>query len=177
MSRNGYLQEHQSGSLHWSRRGERTGTIDFRAESDRVVLIYKCRQRDGEWESLEYPVYLERTACHYGGSRVWFHCPARGCGKRVANLYGGRIFACRKCYGLAYLSQRQSRSDRASDRAERLLKKLGWEDLCTVLDPAPPRAKGMHEKTYRRLAAQYEAARYEMFRFGPCGAMALYEAP
>ncbi len=177
MQRRGFLRENVSGSLHWSSRGERIGTIGFRTEAERVVLSYRHRERGAEYESLEYPISLERTPCNFGGSRPWFLCPARGCGRRTATLYGGRIYACRKCYRLAYLSQRQSRTDRASDRAELLLKKLGWADLCTVMEPAPPRRKGMHEKTYKRLAAEYEAARYEMFFYGPAGAMAFYEAP
>ena len=176
MQRQGFLREHAIGSLHWSSRGERVGTIGFRTEGDRLWLSYKHRKPGGEWETLDYPVNLEWTRCNFGGSRPWFLCPAMGCGRRTATLYGGRVYACRQCYHLAYLSQRQSRSDRAADRAERLLEKLGWADIATVLDPVPPRCKGMHERTYRRLAAQYEKARYEMFVYGPAGAMAFYEA-
>ncbi len=135
MQREGLLQARSTGSLQWSSRGEITGNIDFRAEADRVVLSYKSRERGKDWESLEYAVGLERTRCNFGGTRTWFLCPALGCGRRTAILYGGRIFACRKCYRLAYLSQRQTRTDRASDRAERLLRKLGWADLLTVMDP------------------------------------------
>ena len=48
----------------------------------------------------------------------------------------------RKCDALAYPCQRQSRSDRASDRAERLLTKLGWADFATVLDPVLHAVRG-----------------------------------
>jgi hypothetical protein len=41
----------------------------------------------------EYAVLLEWTRCHYGGERAWFRCPVIGCGRRVAILYGGAIFA------------------------------------------------------------------------------------
>jgi hypothetical protein len=52
-----------------------------------------------------------------GGLRWWFRCPAcRGggppCGRRVGKLYlppGGKVFACRHCYDLAYTSSRESR--------------------------------------------------------------------
>ena len=175
MQREGLLNAGRAGTLKWSRRGERIATIGFRADADRLVLNYRSRERGGDWETLEYAVLLERTACHFGGQRSWFLCPARGCGRRCTNLYGGRIYACRLCYRLAYLSQRQSLSDRASDRAERLLDRLGWADMATIFDPAPPRPKGMHEQTYRKLAAKYEAARYEAFASGPVGAMAFYE--
>jgi hypothetical protein len=52
-------------------------------------------------------VGIERTPCHVGGSRPWFICPALGCGRRVAILYGGGIFACRLCFQLAYASARE----------------------------------------------------------------------
>ncbi len=174
LERRACLQTHYSGSVHWSSRGQRTGSIGLRTQDDRIVLFYRHQERGREWETLEYPVPLVRTGCNYGGHRTWFLCPARGCGRRVAILYGGRIFACRRCYGLAYSSQRQSRSDNAADRAQRLLARMGWDDL-TIFDPVPCRPKGMHERTYRRLAAQYEAARYESFTYGPAGALALYE--
>ena len=44
-----------------------------------------------------YAVRIVRTVCNLGGSRAWFICPAVGCGRRVAILYGGGIFACRHC--------------------------------------------------------------------------------
>lgn len=44
-----------------------------------------------------------QTACHFGGSRSWFECPA--CGKRAARLFfRGNRFACRKCSRLVYSS-------------------------------------------------------------------------
>lgn len=176
MEREGFLRAPVSGALHWSRRGERFASISFRSQEDRLVLSYKYREHGGEWESLEYTILLERTGCNYGGQRSWFVCPARGCGKRVATLFGGRVYACRRCYGLAYLSQRENRSDRAAARAEGILKRLACDDFMSVLDSEPPRPKGMHEKTYKRLAARYEAARYETFRYGPAGVMALYHS-
>jgi hypothetical protein len=172
IERNGYLKNGHSGSLHWTRRGETIATIDFRVRPDSVLLSYRQRNRgESDWESLEYPVRLERTPCHYGGTRSWFLCPAKGCGKRVAILYGGRIFACRRCYGLAYSSQRESRSDRATDRAWGILKRLGCDKFMSVLDSDPPRPKGMHMRTYLRLHKRYEYERGESFydmavRFG-----------
>ena len=160
MERQGYLRAFCAGSLYWSRRGERFASINFRAEPDRIVLSYRNRARGEEWESLEYPVPLERTPCNYGGFRPWFLCPARGCGRRTATLFGGRIFACRRCYGLAYESQRQSPRDRAADRAEKILKRLRADDY-TIFDSLPPRPKGMHRRTYERLGPRYSLARYQ----------------
>jgi hypothetical protein len=158
MERQGYLRVFCGGSLYWSRRGERVASINFRTESDRIVLSYRNRARGDEWESLEYSVLLDRTPCHYGGFRSWFLCPARGCGRRTATLFGGRIFACRRCYELAYESQRQSRRDRAAERAEKILKRLRAEEY-TIFDSLPPRPKGMHRRTYERLRLRYSLAR------------------
>jgi hypothetical protein len=52
---------------------------------------------------------IERTPCNLGGSRHWFICPVVGCGRRVAILYGGGIFACRQCHRFAYASSRDPR--------------------------------------------------------------------
>jgi hypothetical protein len=38
----------------------------------------------GEWEPMNYAVRLDWTACGFGGRRVWWRCPAVGCGRRVA---------------------------------------------------------------------------------------------
>jgi hypothetical protein len=89
------------------------------------VLSYRHRRPGQEWESKEYPVLLKRTCCHYGGERVWFRCPALECGRRVAILYGGAVYACPHCYRLAYQSQRESFSDRAATRVEAIRERLG----------------------------------------------------
>jgi len=63
----------------------------------------------GETTEHEYPVRLEYTACHFGGVRPWFRCPA--CGERVGKLYlppRRERFACRDCYDLGYTSSRRS---------------------------------------------------------------------
>jgi hypothetical protein len=57
---------------------------------------------DGKCKDEQYPVRIERTPCNLGGSRHWFICPAVGCGRRAAILYGGGNFACRRCHQLAY---------------------------------------------------------------------------
>ncbi len=62
---------------------------------------------------------IVRTPCNIGGWRPWFICPAVGCGRRVAILYGGRIFAWRRCYQLAYASSHEDAGDRATRRADR----------------------------------------------------------
>ena len=98
----------------------------MRAEQDRVILIYRRRSGDGDWRDEHYAVRIVRTPCNLGGWRAWFICPAVGCGRRVAILYGGAIFACRRCYQLAYASSREDAGGRATRRADRLRARLGW---------------------------------------------------
>jgi hypothetical protein len=120
-----------------------------------VILIYRHRSGDGEWKDEQYPVRIVRTPCRLGGSRAWFICPAVGCGWRVAILYGGGIFACRRCYRLAYASSREDVGDRAARRADRLRARLGWEP--GILNGEGGKPKWMRWRTFERLAAKHDA--------------------
>jgi hypothetical protein len=155
LQRRGLLEWRSSFSWQWSRRGEVIANIYIRPEDDRVILNYRTRPRGGEWVQHDYPVLLDRTPCHYGGERVWFRCPARGCGRRVAILHGGGVFACRRCYNLAYECQKESAADRASRRAWTLIERVGGLGFSTLFEPLPPKPKGMHARTYSRLERQY----------------------
>lgn len=103
---------------------------------------------------MEYPVYQEWTECHPGGRRAWFRCPARGCGRRVAILYGGAIFACRHCHGLAHESQGEAGHDRMAGRADRIRDKLGWGPF--ILNGNGIKPQGMHWRTFERLKAGHD---------------------
>jgi hypothetical protein len=72
-------------------------------------------------------------------------------------LYGGKIFACRRCYRLAYESQTESPAYRALNRTQSIRMRLGGSG--SMMDFFPEKPKGMHWKTYRRLEAQ--GGRYE----------------
>lgn len=153
--RDGLLDPNQSFGWQWSRHGEVVASIRVRTEPDRVILTYRHRSGGSDWKDESYPVYLDWTACHLGGQRPWFLCPARGCGRRVAILYGGAIFACRHCYRLAYLSQRETDDDRAARRADRIRERLGWEP--GILNGSGLKPKGMHWRTFERLTAEHDA--------------------
>jgi hypothetical protein len=155
LKREGMLSLGANRRITWSRGGEITGSINVRSEPDRVILDYRQRDHGGEWQAENYPVNLTTTPCHIGGERTWFLCPARGCGQRVAVIYGGGIFACRKCYRLAYPSQREDPADRAVRRADRLRARLGWPG--GVLEGAGwGKPKGMHWRTYERLCDEHD---------------------
>src|ERR1700683_87616 len=102
--RQGYLRPGWSGTVNWSRRGERFAWVNIDAAFGHITLRYRTRPRGGEWQDKDYAVAVEWMRCRLGGSRAWFRCPA--CGRRAAILYGGGVFACRHCLRLVYESQR-----------------------------------------------------------------------
>ena len=171
LKREGVLSPGTSRGINWSRHGEVTAAIAIKAERGRVLLTYRQRSGGEEWKQHEYPIHLATTPCHMGGERDWFLCPARGCGLRVAVLYGGGIFACRECYRLAYPSQREDAADRAARRAHRIRDRMGWSG--GVLEGSGwGKPKGMHWRTYQRLCDEHDTFedvvnRAFIARFGP----------
>lgn len=137
-----------TGSLSWSRRGEQTGSIRFRVEQDRLVLMYRYRSHGEEWQDVEEHVWFDRTPCNYGGERLWFLCPH--CGKRVAVLYGAGIrFLCRHCYALPFGSQNETYIDRMMRKARKIRRRLGASE--SLVEPIWQKPKGMHRRTFERL--------------------------
>jgi Zn-finger protein len=155
LKRDGYLKPYLSYNWQWTRNNEVFASVQVKTEPDKVILTYKHRGYGKDWKNESYPVYIDWTDCHLGGKRPWFLCPAVGCGSRVAILYGGGIFACRKCHQLAYPSQREAIDDRACRRAERIRDKLGWAP--GILNSRGSKPKGMHWKTYLNLCRQHDA--------------------
>lgn len=155
LQRDGLLTPGQAFGWSWTRNGETVASIQMRAETNRVFLDYRNRRNGGDWEQMEYAVYLEWTDCTLGGRRAWFQCPAQGCGRRAAILYGGRMFACRHCHKLAYESQRETDGDRAIRRADTIRARLGWHP--GIAFPIGDKPKGMHWRTYLRLMKEYNS--------------------
>ena len=153
--REGFLTPGRAFGWQWTRDGEKVASIDVRTEIDRVTLSYRRRSGDSEWKRVEYPVRLNWTPCTYRGQRAWFICPARGCGRRVAILYGGALFACRHCYRLAYPCQRENAENRAVRRADKIRARLEWEP--GILNGEGDKPKGMHWCTFERLKAEHDA--------------------
>ena len=155
LQRNGLLTPGRAFGWQWSINGEKVSDINIRVETGCVILNYRSRSNGGEWRPSEYPVTLGWTPCHLGGRRAWFRCPARGCGRRVAILFGGSIFACRYCHKLAYQCQRETDDDRAMRRADTIRRRLGWEAGIANMEGDKP--KGMHWRTFKRLKAEHDA--------------------
>ena len=63
----------------------------------------------------------------------------------VALLYlAGELFACRRCYGLAYASQRKALYFCDIDKAQKIRTRLGGRAV--MLERFPDKPKGMHWK-------------------------------
>jgi len=117
--RDGLLAPDQSFRWDWTFNRKTIASIRVHTKPGQVILNYCHRSGGKAWEDESYPVRLDWTACNFGGERPWLLCPALGCGRRVAVLYGGKIFACRHCHQLAYPSQRETYDDRAARRANK----------------------------------------------------------
>ena len=157
LKKKGWLSAGTSGSLSWSCGGEPTGSIRYRIEEDRMVLDYRYRDSDGEWEPITESIWFDSTACNYGGRRKWFLCPH--CGRRVAVLYGAGVrFLCRHCYDLAYSSQNEDLISRMYRKARKIRQRLGASS--DLSEPVWEKPKGMHWKTYERLLQEEEQASY-----------------
>ena len=155
LKRRRYLIPGAIGSISWSRGYEQTWSVNFRVEHNQLVLSYRHKADDGEWEPVEQVIWFDRTLCNYGGHRLWFWCPH--CRRRVAILYAtSKFFLCRHCYGLAYTSQQLSPSDRLMAKARKIRQRMGGSD--DLSERFPDKPKGMHWRTYWKLHGKAEQA-------------------
>jgi hypothetical protein len=162
--RDGLLAGGQFFAWQWTQDDEVVSSINVKSEPSRVILSYGHRESDEEaWHSEQYPVWLDWTPCNYGGARAWFLCPARGCGRRVAILYLGTLFACRHCYQLVYNSQRAQAWERALSKAQAIRVRLGG--TANMYAPFPWKPRGMHWRTYHRL--RFQAAEADTLSYPP----------
>jgi len=153
LARSGVLVPGRSVSWQWLVNDRKVAGISIRVDLHHhsMVLAYRVKSTG---ELVEQRVHTQTSACHLGGERRWFTCPQ--CSKRVAVLYApGRYFACRKCYGLGYATQKEGAGDRAASRAEKLRKRLGWE--AGILNGNGGRPKGMHWATYEGLERRHDS--------------------
>jgi len=110
--------------------------FNMHGQADWLILS----RTDGRDETP--PIRLEWTSCNYGGTRVWFRCPVRDCGRRVAILYSDRTdrtVSCRNCRHLTYESQHRSSKYRALHRVESIREKLGGSPASWIRFPKSPR--------------------------------------
>ena len=133
---------------------EETPRVDIRDLARRGLVSDTAHRL--YFEGVPAPVSITLTACRFGGSRPWFTCPQ--CGKRVAVLFRGKAgMGCRECMGLYYETQRASGSMKTLLRLRRMRAKLGATSL-SVLDPFPPKPKGLRWRSYLKRWRLYQAA-------------------
>ncbi len=156
LRRRGLLQPGRSSLITWSRGEVRMGAVTVRASTASLNLSYQLVTGEGSAVAVDEVVNLRSTKTSLAGIRRWFECP--GCNRRTRILYGPR-FRCRLCHGLSYESQFESRAQRANRRARKIRRRLGGSDC--LMDEFPPRPRGMHWATYRRLEALEAAADYQ----------------
>jgi hypothetical protein len=149
LRRRGCLKPGTSGCLTWSVATTKTGSVRYRMEATGFRLIYRIRQTDESWRSVDELIPFMATRNGFGGYRRWFRCLSCSCPCRV--IYAGGHFRCCPCHGLIYQSQYERPFTRATNRAQKLRDRLGKSDA--IDDPFPPKPKGMHWRTYRRLEA------------------------
>ncbi len=160
LARHGYFAagpgELAAGVVTWTWRGHVSGLINVEhrgGDPDAVTLDYRVRRPGEDWRLVRERIALDRTACNFGGSRLWFRCPS--CAARRAVLYGaaGR-FRCRICHDLAYDSTREDAIERHRRRADTLRRRLGGRPgpFAAVWKP-----KGMHGQTYHRIVTEIRA--------------------
>lgn len=121
-------------------------------EADREIVEVR-HPKEGWSQTLE----LSRKENGFGGSQVFFLCPA--CGSRRRYLYlTGAAFLCRKCARLNYQSQQETRSESMYyyHKGMALVKKHldTWPKVCpdgfSFCAWIPERPRYMHQSTYRR---------------------------
>ena len=150
--REGMLMSGATGRLHWAWRGNRLASLYYQTESDEVSLIYDVLERSGVWRRVEQHITVECTDCHYGGKRAWFSCPV--CLRRVAILYGGELFSCRRCQSLVYECQYETEMNRSIRQAEKLRARLGWES--GIMMGVGSKPKWMRWGTFSKLCSKHE---------------------
>ena len=129
------------------------GAVTVRAATASLNLSYQLVIGEGSAVAVDEVVNLRSTKTSLAGIRRWFECP--GCHRRSRILYGPR-FRCRLCHGLSCESHFESRAQRANRRARKIRRRLGGSDC--LMEEFPPRPRGMHWATYRRLEASAAAA-------------------
>jgi hypothetical protein len=149
------------GTLFWTNNyGEHSGSVGYESDltnPDHAWIRLKFTGTD-YWTDERHPidqlVWLATTRPYFGGVRWWFIHDNR----RVGRLHlppGGRRFASRRAYCLAYASQWGT----AIDRAHRGQAKIKAR-LIADRDPGdwdlPPKPKWMRWRTYARYEARFD---------------------
>ena len=150
--RMGVLRAGATITVSWKQGGQPFGEAGITFFDKRLHIVYRMRSGGGElWQDVHEVVELSYTEPHFGGKRLWFHCPH--CGRRVAVLYCSEVVACRKCLHLSYRTESEDAIDRLRSKAAKIKVRLGGDPY--------QRPKRMHRNTFDRLRKQYFAVSQE----------------
>lgn len=109
----GCLRSGYSGTITWTN-GFNESSIGFEINlygDDPIMRVHYTSTDNwsGEKTDYDYPIYLMKTKCQFGGYRWWFICSY--CCQKVTTLmtptHQGR-YACRGCLKLSYNSRQRS---------------------------------------------------------------------
>jgi hypothetical protein len=142
----GYLASSRWGVLKWG-----SSSVSMTSYSDHLVLRYTYK---GESEERTVAVSYDRHLRNFGGFQTYLRCPC--CLRSTTVIYSSfGQFACRKCHGLQYSTQRESAYWRLRTRLDKLAKDMKWEYEWGDYS-VPPKPPWMHFSTYSKLKAEYE---------------------
>jgi len=141
-----WFEHRRIGTMTWSRGNQKTGSIGYTLTPRTIELRYTSGRGDHKEEITEV-IPFAFTDQPFGGQRRWFLCKA--CQRRCRVLIGGTYFRCRQCYRATYESQYETYRAPYLCKAETLRKRLGADP--GISNPLPPKPKGMHWRTYRRI--------------------------
>lgn len=150
LNRAGVLVPGWAGGWQWKRNGAPLAEIRIACTDSGLVLAYRSRTNGGPWQDVEIAVPVRWVPCRFGGKRPFLCCPM--CGRSVVKLWVFGATACRDCHGLTYPVQAEREDDRLARRANKIRMRLGEEPGLSF--PFPRRPKGMHRRTYDRLAQE-----------------------
>jgi hypothetical protein len=95
LSEMGCLKPGCTSTCQWTDDNE-AGSINLRAEAERLFLSYTLRVGDGKSEDMTETIPIVHLHCRFGGSRPYFICPGPGngtdCGRRTTKLHLSRRY-------------------------------------------------------------------------------------
>ena len=146
------LETGMATKVNWTQDGKPYGEAGVSLFGNQLHVAYRQRAvGDAEWQDVHEIIEVSYTTPHFGGKRLWLHCPH--CGRRVGVLYCREVVACRQCLHLCYRTEGEDTIDRLRSKAEKLKKRLGGNPY--------QRPKGMHERTFTNLRGRYFATYFK----------------
>ena len=149
MQRAGLFKNHWSGLWEW----RDPSSLKVRASvavqtTEKVLRLRYLFSGVTVFDDLR----LQHIPCKFGGTRVLVQCPS--CTMAYGILYlKNSVFRCRKCHGLKYATQSETKHGRLAIKKHKLSAKLAGR--C--------RPKGMHKKTYFRIRRALIETKTELF--------------